>query len=114
MSEQAKILWPELPLAIVKSAGRALQVLEYFDDIRQEARMVEIARALNYPESSTSVLLKSLATIGYLSYDRYKRTYIPTNRVRLLGNWIESSLFENDRILNLMRALNDDSEDTII
>src|SRR3546814_12145725 len=74
-----------LPTSVVKSAGRALQILEYFDDARREANMIDISRALHYPESSTSILLRSLVALGYLDYDRRKRTYRPNSRVRLLG-----------------------------
>src|SRR3546814_12336581 len=57
--------WPRLPTSVVKSAGRALQILEYFDDARREANMIDISRALHYPESSTSILLRSLVALGY-------------------------------------------------
>jgi DNA-binding IclR family transcriptional regulator len=106
--------WPALPSSVVKSAGRVLQILEYFDDIHRSAKMVDIARALHYPESSTSLLLRSLVVIGYLDYDRRKRTYHPTRRVRLLGNWVDAPLFRNDRILRLMEDLNAETADTII
>jgi DNA-binding IclR family transcriptional regulator len=76
--------------------------------------MVDIARALHYPESSTSVLLRSLVTMGYIDYDRSNRTYHPTRRVRLLGNWIDEPLFRNGRILHLMDDLSAETSDTII
>jgi len=41
----------------VKSAVRVLEVLKYFDSIQREASVTEVARALGYPVSSTSVLL---------------------------------------------------------
>lgn len=106
--------WPSLPISVVKSAGRALQILEYFDDVRCAANMVEVSRALNYPESSTSVLLRSLATLGYLNYDRFKRTYAPTSRVRLLGSWVESELFGDNAVVRLMNRVNSECGDTVI
>lgn len=106
--------WTSVPPTVVKSAGRALQILEFFDDAQRPAGMTEISRALGYPESSTSILLRSLMTLGYLDYDRYGRTYCPTGRVRLLGNWIAGPLFKNNRISELMNRLNAEIEDTII
>lgn len=106
--------WPRLPSSVVKSAGRALQILEYFDDTRRAANMIDIARALRYPESSTSILLRSLVTLGYLDYDRRKRTYRPTSRVRLLGSWIDPTLFQGDGILHMMEDLNEIAEDAVI
>jgi DNA-binding IclR family transcriptional regulator len=106
--------WAKVPSTVVKSAGRALQILEYFDDTRSAANMMDVARTLNYPESSTSVLLRSLTTLGYLHYDRHKRTYRPTSRVRLLGSWIDSPLFQNDGVIHLMEDLNSEVEDTVM
>lgn len=106
--------WPALPNSVVKSAGRTLQIFEYFDNTRRSARMVDIARELGYPESSTSILLRSLVTMGYIDFDRSDRTYRPTRRVRLLGNWVDTPLFENDRILRLMEDLSAETADTII
>lgn len=106
--------WQRVPASVVKSAGRALQILEFFDDTRRPANMTEISRGLGYPESSTSILLRSLAVLGYLSYDRRKRTYRPTSRVRLLGSWVDAPLFQNDRVLRLMDELNAEIEDAII
>jgi len=105
--------WPSLPSSVVKSAGRVLQILEYFDDTRRAMNMVDVSRALGYPESSTSILLRSLVTLGYLEYDRFKRTYRPTNRVRLLGNWIDRDLFEGDAVIRLMERLNEETHDAV-
>ena len=106
--------WPSLPASVVKSAGRALQILEYFDDTRGEANLADVSRALGYPESSASILLRSLVTMGYLGYDRYTRTYRPTSRVRLLGDWIEPKLFENDAIIRLMERIHEQALATVV
>ena len=106
--------WNGVPPTVVKSAGRALQILEFFDDTRRAANMMVISRALHYPESSTSILLRSLVTLGYLDYDRRKRTYRPTSRVRLLGSWIDPPLFQNDGVIQLMQSLNDETRDVVM
>lgn len=106
--------WPRLPRNVVKSAARALQILEFFDDVRYGANVIEISRALSYPQSSTSVLLRSLVTLGYLDYDRRARSYRPTSRVRLLGNWIEPELFQGGTLLDLMSELNEETSDVVV
>lgn len=106
--------WPMSPSSVIKSAGRTLRVLEFFDDVRRSACMMEVSRALGYPLSSTSILLRSLVTLGYLEYDSCKRTFHPTNRVRLLGNWIDPSLFRDDAVLRLMNRVNQESSDTVM
>lgn len=106
--------WPDLPDNVVKSAGRVIQILEYFDDIRRPANLVEISRALGYPQSSTTMLLHSLLAMGYLEQDRDSWTYHPTNRVRLLGNWIDPQLFKGDAVIHLMERVSAACEDTIL
>jgi DNA-binding IclR family transcriptional regulator len=85
--------------SVVKSAGRALQILEYFDSVQREACVSEISRALQCPQSSTSVLLRSLVHLGYLQNDRYRRTYYPTRRVSLLGNWVDPAIVRQGELL---------------
>ena len=43
---------------------------------------------LGYPQSSTTVLLKSLIVLGYLNYDRKARTYVPSLKLASIGGWI--------------------------
>lgn len=98
----------------VKSAARVLEVFEYFDRVRRAASVMEVARALGYPQSSTSVLLRSLVALGYLEYDAGRRTYLPTPRVTLLGSWIEPLLVPGGEIMELMDDLGEQTGETII
>ena len=77
--------------SVVKSAARVLEVLEFFAARRAPASVSDVCAGLSYPQSSTSVLLKSLLTLGYLSYDQTNRRYVPTQRVALLGRWLQES-----------------------
>jgi DNA-binding IclR family transcriptional regulator len=97
---------------VVKSAARTLQVLEFFDEVRTSASVMDVSRALSYPQSSTSGLLKSLVTLGYLSYDPYARLYTPTHRVTLLGSWIEAPVLR--QIVQLMEELGRQTGETIM
>jgi DNA-binding IclR family transcriptional regulator len=90
---------------VVKSAARTLEILEYFDEVRHPLNVVGIAAALGYPQSSAAALLRSLAAMGYLHYNRKKRTYMPTDRVPFLGSWINPPLFEEGALPRLMRAI---------
>lgn len=77
----------------VKSAARALEILEFFDTIRRPVGAQEVAAALGYPTSSTQALLRSLVAQGYLAWDVQHRRYAPTLRVALLGGgWIAPEL----------------------
>ena len=98
----------------VKSAGRVFEILEYFDDVQRPATVMEISEALGYPQSSTSALLRSLVALCYLNHDRYSRTYVPSSRVALLGNWVNSQFIADGTIISMMKELNELTGDTIV
>lgn len=98
----------------VKSARRVVQVLEYFDEVRSDASVMDVARALDFPQSSTTELLKCLADLGYLSYDPRHRRYMPTHRVALLGSWIQAPYLAEGRLLQMMEELGEKTRETII
>lgn len=97
----------------VKSAIRVLKVLEYFDSVRRPAGVLEVARQLGYPASSTSGLLHSLVELGYLVQDA-QRMYRPTPRVTLLGNWIDPQLAPDGPVLSMMNELGAATGEAII
>jgi DNA-binding IclR family transcriptional regulator len=99
---------------VVKSAARVLEIFEYFDTVRAEATVMEISRALDYPQSSTSVLVKSLVDLGYIQHGSRHRSYRPTPRVTLLGAWIEPMVSPGGEILALMDELGAATGETII
>jgi DNA-binding IclR family transcriptional regulator len=86
----------------IKSARRVLEILEYFDREHPSATVMDMSRALSYPQSSTSELLRSLTRLGYLHYNRYRRTYTPTARVALLGAWVDPTLFRGGAVLEAL------------
>jgi DNA-binding IclR family transcriptional regulator len=99
---------------VVKSASRVLQLLEFFDELRREARLVEISEHLGIPQSSTSALCKSLTTLGYLDYDRRTRTYLPSARVAMLGAWLHDGPVRDGRLIRMLESLSEQTGDTVI
>ncbi|WP_421996870.1 IclR family transcriptional regulator [Reyranella sp.] len=99
--------------AVVKSAARALRILEFFDDVQREARLTEISRRLGLPPSSTSVLLHSLVQLGYLSHDRTQRTFKPTLRVGMLGSWTTRASAEDGSFARMLQELSAGTGETI-
>ncbi|MWB76871.1 helix-turn-helix domain-containing protein [Pseudooceanicola sp. 216_PA32_1] len=104
----------EIPSSVVKSAARTIQILEFFDHIRRDVSISEIANALHYPQSSTSALLRSMVAMGYLQHNRVARTYRLTRRTGLLGAWVDPSLVRQGAIVNLAHGLARDTEETVI
>ena len=103
-----------IPEKKIKSASRVLEILELFDEGRQEVTVMDVARSLDYPQSSTSELLACLVKQGYLVRDRSARTYRPTARVPLLGAWVQPSLFRHGKLLPMMDELHDDCGNPVI
>jgi DNA-binding IclR family transcriptional regulator len=81
-----------MPVDVVKSAKRVFEVLECFAEGRRPMTGAEISQVLNYPKSSTNALVHSLVSLGYLDLDETQKTFFPTIRVTLLGDWLPSML----------------------
>lgn len=78
------------PMSRVKSAARALEVIELFDRIKRPASLQEIAQAMGWPMSSTSVLIATLCDMGFLNRHADSHKFAPTMRLPLLGGWIRA------------------------
>jgi DNA-binding IclR family transcriptional regulator len=98
----------------VKSARRVLEVLEYFAERQRPATVQEIRQALDYPQSSTSVLLHSLTTLGYLSQEPGTRRFQPTIRIALLGSWLIEHAGRGRNPPAMMRRLSAATGDMIL
>jgi DNA-binding IclR family transcriptional regulator len=93
-----------------KSAARALELFEYFNERRPEATVMEIAREYGYPQSSTSELVNCLVQMGFLRRVRRGRSYRPTARVAMLGSWVHPRLFRHGKLFRLMDELSEQVE----
>ncbi|WP_265258659.1 IclR family transcriptional regulator [Verminephrobacter aporrectodeae] len=92
----------KLEQSVIKTAGRVFQVLEYLREVRRPVTVREISERLGYPLSSTQVLLKSVATLGYLRYDSSARAYLATPRLASIGDWVMDSMFQGGQLLTLL------------
>jgi DNA-binding IclR family transcriptional regulator len=97
---------------VVKSAGRSLEVLELLRDARKPLRLTDIASALNLPQSSASMLIRSLISMGYLI--RQDRSYAPSMRITLLGNWLNDAMFSQGNLMSLIQEISHLTGDTVI
>lgn len=101
-------------LRTIKSAHRVLEILEYFDRDHHTATVMDLARSLNYPQSSTSELLRCLTRLGYLHYNRFNRTYAPTARVALLGSWVDPALFRGGVVISALDRIGEALGETVV
>lgn len=98
---------------VVKSVGRVFEVLELFGNAREPLSATDVERQLNYPQSSTLALMKSLVKLGYFSFDRIERTYFPTMRVAHLGEWLETSMYGNGQLPALIDEISELTGETV-
>jgi len=97
----------------VKSAMRTFEVLELFAEHRRPMALHEIYTGLGYPQSSTTNLLKSMVLLGYLNYNRIKRTYLPTMRLNLLGNWVAGYMQQEGGFRELVEEMQRRTDETV-
>lgn len=99
---------------MIKSACRVLEILEFFDQSHSSATVMDIARTLGYPQSSTSELLRCLVSLGYLRYNRYSRIYSPTVRVGLIGAWVQPNFFRDGLLLSTIDTVAQATGHTVV
>lgn len=97
----------------VKSAQRVIEILECFQQERRELTATDIQRILLYPQSSCVMLLKSLASMGYLTFTKTNHSYFPTLRLRSLGAWLVDDLLEEHVVDAIMQDLSTETGETI-
>jgi DNA-binding IclR family transcriptional regulator len=99
---------------LIRSATRTLALLEYFRERQTPASVQEIADALSMPQSSTSVLLKTLVSLNYIDYDPSARRFLPSYRVTLMGDWIQRTRFGSKRITDILDLLRTDTGENVM
>lgn len=99
---------------MVKSAARVLTLLELFDAECRPLRVTEIAELLGAPQSSVSMLLKTLVAGGYMDHDAEKRTFSPSARIAFLGSWVIHSPNNDVEVPDIMRRLARETGETVL
>lgn len=98
----------------VKSARRVLEILELFDRRKSPLSVQDVIDDLGYPQSSASLILRTMTAMGYLYYDGSDRVYKLSPRVALLGMWLSESLFHDGRISMLMQDVSERTGQTVM
>ncbi len=98
----------------VKSAARVLEIFELFDKFKRPLGTAEVARSLLFPLSSTSMLLRSLTELGFLSCDAKSRLYFPTLRISLLGEAIADLMPTTHEVREIMRRVHQKTQEITI
>lgn len=100
--------------SVVKSARRTMEVLEFLAEVSRPATTMEIAMNIDLPQSSASMLLRSLVALGYLRHCNTKRTYEPTLRLLLLGMWKNEELAVAQSAVAIMEQLHRETGECVV
>jgi DNA-binding IclR family transcriptional regulator len=101
-------------VAVIKTAGRVFEVLEHFGEVRRPLSVREISEHFGYPLSSTAVLMRSIASLGYLSYDQKLRAYFPTVRLAMLGEWVYELIASGGSLRPMLEELGERTDETVV
>jgi len=99
---------------MVKSATRVFELLEAFEAERRPLRIAEIVALLDAPQSSVSMLVKTLVARGYMDFEPISRTYCPSARVAFLGDWTTRVPEHRGELQQALRQLSDATSETVI
>jgi DNA-binding IclR family transcriptional regulator len=86
-----------------RSAIRALDVMEYFGQVRRPLRAIEISKALAMHPSTTDQLLKTMVDGAHLLFDARNKAYRPTPRLAGLSCWVVETYGADERLRRLVR-----------
>lgn len=89
----------------VKSCVRTVEVLEFFMKKGAPARTIEISEALGVPNSSADEILRTLAAVGYLTYNQATKLYAPSYKIVANASSIEDSFFGSGRVHEVMEDM---------
>jgi len=99
---------------MVKSAARVFELLELFDAARRPLRVTEIAEHLRVPQSSVSMLLKTLVLRGYMEFDASRREYCPSVRVAFIGDWVTRLPDHKEGAPDVMRRISNITGESVL
>ncbi len=103
-----------MPGPMVKSAQRTFEILELFERVCRPMRVGEIVESLGIPQSSVSMLLKTLVAHGYMEFDAHTREFCPSVRVSFLADWAIRAQGQQQSIQDMMRDLAQATGETVL
>jgi IclR family KDG regulon transcriptional repressor len=98
----------------IKSAERTVALFELFSAMETPLTVGEVSTALEMPQSSASMLLRKLVSLGYLDLDRVTRRYKPTLRILLLSTWMTRRFGETSAIAAALDRLHDSTGEVVM
>lgn len=91
-----------------------MRVFEIFAQTKRPMRITELAEELGIPQSSASLLIKTLVQGGYVDYSTKGRTVQPTMRLALLGEWLNDQFSNAGGMHDMLTEIAGVCEDTVL
>lgn len=98
----------------VKSAERALAILEYFDLQPDGVTVKEVSQGLGIPQSSTTMLLRSLLDLGYVTRLPGTRRFVPGARTAFIGSGVRGRMEETFPLREFVDRMAHDLRETVV
>lgn len=91
--------------SVSRSATRALDVLEYFGQVRRPLRAIEIARHFSLHPSTVNQLLKTMVESAHLTFEAGTKTYLPSPRLTRFSSWMVETYGSDERLRGLITQI---------
>lgn len=91
--------------SLSRSATRALDVLEYFGQVRRPLRAIEIARRFSLHPSTVNQLLKTMVESAHLIFEAGAKTYLPSPRLTRFSSWMVDTYGSDERLRRLIAEI---------
>ncbi|MCB2073908.1 MAG: helix-turn-helix domain-containing protein [Novosphingobium sp.] len=89
--------------SLSRSATRALDVLEFFGEVRRPLRAIEVSKMLGMQPSTTNQLLKTMVDSGHLVFEARTKTYLPSPRLVGFSGWLVDTFGAGEELRGLMK-----------
>lgn len=112
-NRQSQVKRPGDRRSLSRSATRALDVLEYFGQVRRPLRAIEVARRLDLHPSTANQLLKTMLESAHLTFEAVSKTYLPSPRLIRFGGWMVETYGGDERLQCLIRQVQSETGEVV-
>jgi DNA-binding IclR family transcriptional regulator len=87
--------------------------LEFAQQVKRPFKAVELRRMLDWPASSTQLVLQTLVDSGYLIFNNDKKQYFPSPRVMMVGAWLRDTNHELSGVFEVLDEIAAETGETV-
>lgn len=99
--------------SLSRSATRALDILEYFGEMRRPVRAIEVARRFDLHPSTVNQLLKTMVASAHLTFEAATKTYLPSPRLTRFSSWMVDVYGSDESLRSLLADVQAQSHEIV-